>query len=214
MSKVTHREQDKMRYTMKTNARRALKTRWGQVARDAHEQLIHQDDIGFYIVEKEVLQVLRDHEKAQKPEQKVPAPTAAPAASVSVLRPMVNPEIVKSCLEALEQEEEKDMKHAKAASADRPKMATQEELDHLFGKQPKAAAPKQDAKAARCDFKNGARKPLKGKTAEVWAMGDKLLKELGRTPELKEMKAAMPSYNGTTVAIQFYAWRKYNGLDA
>lgn len=190
MSKVTHREQDKMRYTMKTNARRALKTRWGQVARDAHEQLIHQDDIGFYIVEKEVLQVLRDHEKAQKPEQKVPAPTAAPAARVSVLRPMVNPEIVKSCLEALEQEEEKDMKHAKAA------------------------APKQDAKAARCDFKNGARKPLKGKTAEVWAMGDKLLKELGRTPELKEMKAAMPSYNGTTVAIQFYAWRKYNDLDA
>ncbi|QXV85489.1 hypothetical protein bas25_0067 [Escherichia phage VogelGryff] len=181
MSKVTHREQDKMRYTMKTNARRALKTRWGQVARDAHEQLIHQDEIGFYIVEKEVLQVLRDYKKAQQPEQKVPAPTAAPAASVSVLRPMVNPEIVKSCLEALEQEEEKDMKHAKAA---------------------------------RCDFKNGARKPLKGKTAEVWAMGDKLLAELGRTPELKEMKAAMPSYNGTTVAIQFYAWRKYNGLDA
>lgn len=179
MSKVTHREQDKMRYTMKTNARRALKTRWGQVARDAHEQLIHQDEIGFYIVEKEVLQVLRDHEKAQKPEQKAPAPTAAPAASVSVLRPMVNPEIVKSCLEALEQEEEKDMKHVKAA---------------------------------RCNFKNGARKPLKGKTAEVWAMGDKLLAELGRTPELKEMKAAMPSYNGTTVAIQFYAWRKFNSL--
>lgn len=204
MSKVTHREQDKMRYTMKTNARRALKTRWGQVARDAHEQLIHQDDIGFYIVEKEVLQVLRDHEKAQQPEQKVPAPTAAPAASVSVLRPMVNPEIVKSCLEALEQEEEKDMKHAKAAT-----QVSEIKIEEL-----KAAAPKQDVKAARCDFKNGARKPLKGKTAEVWAMGDKLLKELGRTPELKEMKAAMPSYNGTTVAIQFYAWRKYNGLDA
>lgn len=193
MSKVTHREQDKMRYTMKTNARRALKTRWGQVARDAHEQLIHQDDIGFYIIEKEVLQVLRDHKKAQQPEQKVPAPTAAPAASASVLRPMVNPEIVKSCLEALEQEEEKDMKHAKAAT-----QVSEIKIEEL--------------KAARCDFKNGARKPLKGKTAEVWAMGDKLLAELGRTPELKEMKAAMPSYNGTTVAIQFYAWRTYHGL--
>lgn len=206
MSKVTHREHDKMRYTTKTNARRALKTRWGQVARDAHEQLIHQDDIGPYIIEKEVLQVLREHKKAQKPGQKVPAPTAAPAASVSVLRPMVNPEIVKSCLEALEQEEEKDIKHAKAAT----------QVSEIKIEEPKAAAPKQDAKAARatCKFRNGARKPLKGKTADVWAMGDKLLKELGRTPELKEIKAAMPSYNGTTVAIQFYAWRKYNGLDA
>ena len=96
------------------------------------------------------------------------------------------------------------LKHAKAAT----------QVSEIKIEEPKAAAPKQDAKAARCDFKNGARKPLKGKTAEVWAMGDKLLAELGRTPELKEMKAAMPSYNGTTVAIQFYAWRKFHGLDA
>ena len=205
MSKVTHREQDKMRYTMKTNARRALKTRWGQVARDAHEQLIHQDDIGFYIVEKEVLQVLRDHKKSQQPEQKVPAPTAAPAASVSVLRPMVNPEIVKSCLEALEQEEEKDMKHAKAAT----------QVSEIKIEEPKAAAPKQDAKAARatCKFRNGAREPIKGKTADVWKKVLELNENLGRKPELKEVKAAMPSYNSTTVSIQYYACCKFHNLE-
>lgn len=212
MSKVTHREQDKMRYTMKTNARRALKTRYGQEARDLADQLIHQDEIGFYIVEKEVLAAVK---AAKEPVATAPAPTSAPAPAVTVLRSNPNPVVVKAALEALEEQEN-------VAKNDWPelsrKVTIKPEIKELFEmpktENPKAAPATKDAKAARCTFKNGARKPLKGKTAEVWAMGDKLLAELGRTPELKEMKAAMPAYNGTTVAIQFYAWRKYNGLDA
>lgn len=209
MSKVTHRENDKMRYTMKTNARRALKTRYGQEARDLAEQLIHEDDIGFYIVEKEVIAAV----KASK--QTAPAPTAAPAAASNVLRSVPNPAVVESCLKALKEQEAKDVQAAKADKWPElnRKVEVKPEIRELFN-MPKAEPAKAEKVAARCDFKNGARKPLKGKTAEVWAMGDKLLAELGRTPELKEMKAAMPSYNGTTVAIQFYAWRKYNGLDA
>lgn len=212
MSKVQHSENVKMRYTMKTNARRALKTRYGQEARDLAEQLIHSDDIGFYIVEKEVLAAVKAAQQAEK--QTAPAPTAAPAASVNVLRSAPNPVVVAAALDAIKAE-----KHV--AKNDWPelnrKVTVKPEIRELFempkAKEPKAAPKAEDKKAARCDFKNGARKPLKGKTAEVWAMGDKLLAELGRTPELKEMKAAMPSFNGTTVAIQFYAWRKYNGLE-
>lgn len=206
MSKVHHAENVKMRYTMKTNARRALKTRYGQIARDNAEALIHEDDIGFYIVEKEVLATVKAVENAAK--QTAPAPAAAPA-TANVLRNSVNPAVMQSALDALKEEEVKDTKHAKAVEA--VKVASAAKLEA-----PKSAPASKavDKKAARCDFKNGARKPLKGKTAEVWAMGDKLLAKLGRTPELKEMKEAMPSYNGTTVAIQFYAWRKYNGLDA
>lgn len=206
MTKVTHNENVKMRYTMKTNARRALKTRYGQIARDNAETLIHSDDIGFYIVEKEVLALVKAVEQAEK--QTAPAPTAAPA-TANVLRTVANPVVMQSALDTLKEEEVKDIKHAKAVEAVKVAKAAKPEAP-----KPVPAPVKTDAKAARCDFKNGARKPLKGKTAEVWAMGDKLLAELGRTPELKEMKAAMPSYNGTTVAIQFYAWRKYNGLDA
>lgn len=213
MANVQHRENDKMRYTMKTNARRALKTSYGQIARDNAETLIHSDDIGFYIVEKEVLAVVKAAEQGAK--ASAPAPTAAPAAQHNVLRNMPNQVVVAAALDAIKEQEN-------VAKNDWPelshKVTIKPEIKELFEmakvETPKAAPATKDAKAARCDFKNGARKPLKGKTAEVWAMGDKLLAELGRTPELKEMKAAMPSYNGTTVAIQFYAWRKYNGLDA
>lgn len=212
MSKVQHSENVKMRYTMKTNARRALKTRYGQEARDLAEQLIHSDDIGFYIVEKEVLAAVKAAQQAEK--QTAPAPTAAPAASLNVLRNAPNPVVVAAALDAIKEQEVKDTKHDQLCDKLRREVYGKEEVEMAKAKEPKAAPKAVDKKAARCDFKNGARKPLKGKTAEVWAMGDKLLAELGRTPELKEMKAAMPSFNGTTVAIQFYAWRKYNGLDA
>lgn len=212
MANVQHRENDKMRYTMKTNARRALKTRYGQIARDNAETLIHSDDIGFYIVEKEVLAVIKAAEQGEK--ASAPAPTAAPAAQHNVLRNMPNPVVVAAALDAIKEQEVKDTKHDQLCDKLRREVYGNEEVEMAKVETPKAAPATKDAKATRCDFKNGARKPLKGKTAEVWAMGDKLLAELGRTPELKEMKAAMPSYNGTTVAIQLYAWRKYNGLDA
>ncbi|UPT52940.1 hypothetical protein [Hafnia phage yong3] len=204
MTKVTHKEADKMRYTMKTNARRALKTRYGQAARDLAEQLIHEDAVGFYIIEREVLKAVKAAE----------APTATAATAEPVLKAKPAKEYAEDGFPVLSGQIK-----PKAEWVELFEEPTDEEWEAAMHKEiaaikpePKASVPASTEKC-RCATRNGARKPLKGKTADVWAMGDKLLAELGRTPELKDMKAAMPSYSATTVAIQFYAWRKFNNLD-
>lgn len=57
----------------------------------------------------------------------------------------------------------------------------------------------------------GVKKPTEGKTAEVWAACDALLKELGRCPSKAEAVAKLPAVNPGTVGTQHSAWRRFYG---
>lgn len=99
--------------------------------------------------------------------------------------------------------------------APKAKKATQEQLDHLFGKDKKVTEG--DKKPTRCEVVNNARRPLRGKTLLVWETTEAMQKASGTCPSLKEVFAklqeAEPGFNKTTCSIQFYACRTYNGWD-
>ena len=80
----------------------------------------------------------------------------------------------------------------------------------------KAAKENAEPKApTRCETKNGARRPLRGKTLLVWEVTERLQKTLERVPSLKEVHEQLvsmePGFNKTTAGIQYYACRAYNG---
>lgn len=80
-------------------------------------------------------------------------------------------------------------------------------------------APKgtgEDGKSAtRCEVKNGARRPLRGKTLLVWEVTERLHAQLERVPTAKEVHEQLvsmePGFNKTTTGIQYYACKAYNG---
>lgn len=73
------------------------------------------------------------------------------------------------------------------------------------------AAPK--ASKARSEVRNGVRKPIKGKCAEVWAMLT-AMQELHPTAAINiaEVRALAESHgwNLNNATIEFYAWRKFH----
>lgn len=80
----------------------------------------------------------------------------------------------------------------------------------------KAAKESAEPKApTRCETKNGARRPLRGKTLLVWEVTERLQAQLERVPTLKEVHEQLvsmePGFNKTTAGIQYYACRAYNG---
>lgn len=83
----------------------------------------------------------------------------------------------------------------------------------------KAAKENAEPKApTRCETKNGARRPLRGKTLLVWEVTERLQKTLERVPSLKEVHEQLvsmePGFNKTTAGIQYYACRAYNGWES
>lgn len=83
----------------------------------------------------------------------------------------------------------------------------------------KAAKESAEPKApTRCETKNGARRPLRGKTLLVWEVTERLQKTLERVPSLKEVHEQLvsmePGFNKTTAGIQYYACRAYNGWES
>lgn len=65
--------------------------------------------------------------------------------------------------------------------------------------------------------KNGIKAPLRaGKCKHVWEVCEAIYKATGKVPTLKELNAheAMQGTNLTNNQIEFYRWRKYNGLNA
>lgn len=65
--------------------------------------------------------------------------------------------------------------------------------------------------------KNGIKAPLRaGKCKHVWEVCEAIYKATGKVPTLKELNAheAMQGTNTTNNQIEFYRWRKYNGLNA
>lgn len=120
----------------------------------------------------------------------------------------------------------------KALEAVNAALAEQANVDK---KAPKLQAPsklEQDKKAAkaskkvakesaepkaptRCETKNGARRPLRGKTLLVWEVTERLHAQLERVPTAKEVHEQLvsmePGFNKTTTGIQYYACKAYNG---
>lgn len=75
-----------------------------------------------------------------------------------------------------------------------------------------AKPQKQEAKV-----QNGIKAPMRaGKCMAVWQACEELYKATGKVPTLKEVVAceAMQGANTTNTQIEFYRWRKFNGLNA
>lgn len=65
-------------------------------------------------------------------------------------------------------------------------------------------------------IKNGIKAPIRaGKCKLVWEVCEAIYKATGKVPTLKEVNAheAMQGTNQTNNQIEFYRWRKYNGLN-
>lgn len=71
------------------------------------------------------------------------------------------------------------------------------------------AAPK--ASKARSEVRNGVRKPIKGKCAEVWAVLDDIKKQ-GFEIDIALVRetAAQRGWNLNNATIEFYGWRKFH----
>ena len=64
--------------------------------------------------------------------------------------------------------------------------------------------------------KNNVKAPMRpGKCMHVWQTCEAIYKATGKVPTLKELNAheAMQGTNTTNNAIEFYRWRKFNGLN-
>jgi len=59
---------------------------------------------------------------------------------------------------------------------------------------------------------HGVKRPKDGtKCAEIWAWCD-MTDASGTRPEAKVLRAALPHLDDTTKTVQFYRWRKFNGI--
>lgn len=65
-------------------------------------------------------------------------------------------------------------------------------------------------------IKNGIKAPMRaGKCMAVWQACEALYKATGKVPTLKEVMGCegMQGANVTNTQIEFYRWRKFNGLN-
>ena len=82
----------------------------------------------------------------------------------------------------------------------------------------KAAKESAEPKApTRCETKNGARRPLRGKTLLVWETAERMAAS-GTIPTMKQVHEELlktePGFNKTTTGIQYYACKAYNGWES
>lgn len=80
--------------------------------------------------------------------------------------------------------------------------------------QPAPIAPIAPAKSkTRSETRNGVRRPIKGKCADVWNALDNMLPNgvptIGNVRDL----AKANDWNVNNATIEFYAWRKFHGLN-
>lgn len=74
---------------------------------------------------------------------------------------------------------------------------------------PAPAAPEvPKASKARSEIRNGVRKPIKGKCADVWAALDAIEGEVSITTV--RALAAEKGWNLNNATIEFYGWRKFH----
>lgn len=79
--------------------------------------------------------------------------------------------------------------------------------------QPAPTAPAPVKSKTRSETRNGVRRPIKGKCADVWNALDNMLPNgvptIGNVRDL----AKANSWNINNATIEFYAWRKFHGLN-
>ncbi len=201
------------RYTMKTNARRAL-AKIGASARAAAEELIQQDDVGFYFVTADAEATVRVAAKAATKQ----AASAAPAPRM--LAPATIPNGLLATMLA-----ESDVCPPRRTAADvEAELAAipsaKEMIDQAMAQPKVQATPKNTGhptspKATKSVTQNGVRRPMKGKCADVWNALD-ALHSSGVNPTVQEVKALNESkkWNLNNTTIEFYGWRKFHGFNA
>lgn len=76
---------------------------------------------------------------------------------------------------------------------------------------PAPVAPTAAASKSRSEIRNGVRKPIKGKCAEVWAQLDMYygLEGMPTIATVREMCGQF-EWNLNNATIEFYAWRKFH----
>jgi hypothetical protein len=76
-----------------------------------------------------------------------------------------------------------------------------------------AKAPKERKIQANRPERNGVKRPSEGTIcAQIWAHCDKVLDETGAHIAAKDLRAALPALDDTTKTVQYYRWRKFNGI--
>lgn len=74
-----------------------------------------------------------------------------------------------------------------------------------------AAAPVRRIQSNRPEA-HGVKRPSEGTIcAQIWAWCDEV-HNAGDRVTAKELKAALPALDATTCTVQFYRWRKFNGI--
>ena len=136
-------------------------------------------------------------------EQKVPAGSVTDGAALEAVSA------------ALAEQANKD---AKAPKLQAPSKLEQDKKAAKQKPAKKEPATDEPAKPTRCETKNGARRPLRGKTLLVWETTEMLAAGPNGCPTLKEVYEELcrlePGFNKTTAGIQFYACRAYNGWES
>ena len=77
-----------------------------------------------------------------------------------------------------------------------------------------AAKPAKERKIqANREERNGVKRPSEGTIcAQIWGHCDKVLAETGAHIAAKDLRAALPALDDTTKTVQYYRWRKFNGI--
>ena len=125
--------------------------------------------------------------------------------------PITDGKVLEAVSDALAEQKAKDSKAPKLQAPSKL-----EESKKAAKASKKAAKENAEPKApTRCETKNGARRPLRGKTLLVWETTEMLAAGPNGTPTLKEVYEELcrlePGFNKTTAGIQYYACRAYNG---
>ena len=128
--------------------------------------------------------------------------------------PITDGKVLEAVSDALDEQKAKDSKAPKLQA-----LSKLEESKKAAKASKKAAKENAEPKApTRCETKNGARRPLRGKTLLVWETTEMLAAGPNGTPTLKEVYEELcrlePGFNKTTAGIQYYACRAYNGWES
>lgn len=128
--------------------------------------------------------------------------------------PITDGKVLEAVSDALAEQKAKDSKAPKLQAPSKL-----EESKKAAKASKKAAKENAEPKApTRCETKNGARRPLRGKTLLVWETTEMLAAGPNGTPTLKEVYEELcrlePGFNKTTAGIQYYACRAYNGWES
>ena len=99
---------------------------------------------------------------------------------------------------------------------EQPNVATMLNVPSIANLLPAPVEQPQKPQKQEAKVQNGIKAPMRaGKCMAVWQACEALYKTTGKVPTLKEVMAseAMQGANATNTQIEFYRWRKFNGLN-